>query len=126
MTQLTINGTEYPWVDGDNYQAYPSELGKSKRTIGGRLVTEIRGYIWVIKYSYDYMGNDLMRTLLQDLRNKTDLDVDFLVPDTDEMLHATFRCTSQPAPSVAFDYAGVPMWHNISFILESVEAVTDA
>ena len=123
MAQLAINGTQYPLTSRDKYQANKVELGTSKRTIGGRLVSEIRGHFWSINYAYDYMGNALMRQLLTDIRSKQPLTVQFLPDEGDDPITGTFKCTKQPAPSVAFDRGGVMLWHNISFTLESIEAV---
>lgn len=121
MTQLIINGTRYPQASRDKYKCYEKELGESQRMINSRLITEIRAYITVIEYNYDYFGNQLMRQCLSDLRSRGDLDVQYLSPTGDTLRQGRFRCTVQPAPTFAFAVGGVPRWHNISFTLEEVE-----
>lgn len=102
MTQLSINGIDLPETKNGKYKCYEQELGESIRMISGRLVTEVRSSVHVIEYSYDYMGNDLMRRLLTALRSRSDLSVQFLDPLSDSMQSALFRCTKQPTPQFAF------------------------
>ena len=116
MTQLSINGIDLPETKNGKYKCYEQELGENIRMISGRLVTEVRSSVRVIEYSYDYMGNDLMRRLLTALRS-----VQFLDPLSDSMQSASFRCTKQPAPQFAFSRDGVGLWNNIAFTLEEVE-----
>ena len=73
MTQLSINGIDLPETKNGKYKCYEQELGENIRMISGRLVTEVRSSVRVIEYSYDYMGNDLMRRLLTALRSRSDL-----------------------------------------------------
>ena len=110
MTQLSINGIDLPETKNGKYKCYEQELGESIRMISGRLVTEVRSSVHVIEYSYDYMGNDLMRRLLTALRSRSDI-----------MQSASFRCTKQPTPQFAFSRDGVGLWNNIAFTLEEVE-----
>ena len=90
MTQLSINGIDLPETKNGKYKCYEQELGESIRMISGRLVTEVRSSVHVIEYSYDYMGNDLMRRLLTALRSRSDLSVQFLDPLSDSMQSALF------------------------------------
>ena len=121
MTQLIINGTEYPETSHDKYKCYTEDLGESMRMITGRLVTEVRATIVAIEYSYDYFEDARMRRCLGDLRGREDLDVQYLDPETGTMKSGVFRCTKKPAPTFAFSVAGQARWHNISFTLEEVE-----
>ena len=107
MTQLSINGIDLPETKNGKYKCYEQELGENIRMISGRLVTEVRSSVRVIEYSYDYMGNDLMRRLLTALRSRSDLSVQFLDPLSDSMQSASFRCTKQPTPQFAFSRDGV-------------------
>lgn len=121
MVQLSINGIDLPESRSGNYKCYEQELGESIRMISGRLVTEVRSSVRVIEYTYDYMGNELMRRLLTALRSRSDLSVQFLDPASDSLQSASFRCTKQPTPQFAFARNGTGLWHNISFTLEEVE-----
>jgi len=121
ITQLIINGVEYPFTSRGKYRAYKEPLGKSIRMASGRLVTEEGPEIWKIEYSYDYMGNEIMRRCLEDLRGHADLNVTFLIPDSDDMITAQFRCTQWPAPSVPFKRGDEVFWNNVNFKLEALE-----
>lgn len=123
MTQLIINGTEYPEATGDRYKCYPEDLGEDLRMISSRLVTEVRATITVIEYTFDSFEDSLMKTCLKDLRGRADLIVQYLSPEGSTMKTGVFRCTKKPAPAFAFSENGVPRWHNIQFKLEEVEGV---
>ena len=118
MTQLIINGTEYPETSHDKYKCYKKQLGKSMRMASGRMVMEVQATITVLQYSYDYFGDELMRQCLKDLRGGQVLTVDFLPPDSEEMQTGHFFCTALPAPTYAFSVGEAPKWHNVSFTLE--------
>ena len=119
--QLIVNGVLLPTTTRDRYSCYPDELKEQITMISGRMVEEVRGTVQKISYSYDYMGNDLMRRLLTALRSRSDLSVQFLDPLSDSMQSASFRCTKQPTPQFAFSRDGVGLWNNIAFTLEEVE-----
>ena len=120
MIQLVIDSVELPEAKNGKYKCYEKELGEDIRMISGGLVTEVRASVKVIEYSYDYMGNDLLRQLLSALRSRKDLNVQFLDPVADVLQQSSFRCTKQPAPQFAFAKNGTGLWHNISFTLEEV------
>ena len=81
MTQLILNGqVALPQTSWDKYRCYPSILNQQVEMISGRLVEEVRGIVQMIEYSYDYMGNDLMRSVLGILRSGTSFPVAYL-PD---------------------------------------------
>ena len=121
ITQLILNNTVYlPYTSRDRYKCYPSELGRSVQMISGRMVTELVGHVQVIEYSYDYMGNDLMRSVLGILRSGTSFPVAYLPDEGDELVSGIFLCTSITQPTFAFSRAGVGYWHNFGFTLREV------
>ena len=121
MTQLIINGTEYPWVDNGNYTAHRETLGESKRSITGKLFTQVRGSYAVIEYGYDYFYDDMYFDCMESLGSGDDLLVSYLDPQTNAMTSGVFRCTRVPQPTVLMDYMGRGIWHDISFRLEEIE-----
>lgn len=123
MTQLIVGGVELPEAKNGKYKCYEKELGESLRMISGRMVTEVRQAVKVIEYSYDFMGNDLMRALLAALRSRSDLTARFLDPASDAMRESVFRCTKQPAPQFAFAKNGAGLWHDVAFTLEEVGGI---
>ena len=121
MNQLIINNSIYlPQTNRDKYKCYPALLITSVDMISGRRVMEIRGSVQMIEYSYDYMGNDLMRQLNSVLRSGQSFPVSYLPDDSDSMAVSTFLTETFPQPTFAFSRAGVPYWHNIAFTLREV------
>lgn len=121
MTQLILNGqVTLPQTSWDKYRCYPSILNQQVEMISGRMVEEVRGIVQMIEYSYDYMGNDLMRSVLGILRSGTSFPVAYLPDEGDELVSGIFLCTSITQPTFAFSRGGVPYWHNFAFTLREV------
>ena len=123
MTQLIISGLAMPETSHDKYKYSTDEKATSLRMASGRLVTEVSYTIAVIEYEYDYFSAAFMRQFLDILRPGGDLDVEYLVPDSDAMQRGLFRCVKRPTPQFAFSDRSVPYWHSISFRLEGVDGV---
>lgn len=120
MTQLIINGIVLPEISGGKYKCYEGTLSDQIEMISGRVVTEVRGHVQFIEYSYDYMGNELVRQLLSALRAGTALTVKYLPDSGDSMKTSTFICEDLTPPVFAFSRSGKPYWHDISFTLREV------
>lgn len=121
IQQLVVGGISLPYTSGDKYSCYESSLTKQITMASGRMVQEVRGKVWTITYSYDYMGNDLLRSILALLRGGSTFQVQFL-PDTGDSLETgTFLCADLTPPTFAFDRDGVGLWHNLSFTLREVD-----
>lgn len=117
ITQLIVDGIYLPYTSRDRYKCYEKKLSVQLEMISGRLVEEVRGKVQVIEYSYDYMGNDLMRRLYTVLRSGRSFPVTYLPDGSDEMATGTFLVTSITEPSFAFAKGGVGLWHNVGFTL---------
>lgn len=121
MTQLIVGGVSLPQTSNNKYKAYEQLLVERLEMCNGRMVEEVRGVIYAIEYSYDYMGNTLMRSLLSVLRAGGEIAVSFLPDDSDTMQSSNFICTKLPEPEFAFSRSGAPYWHNVSFELREAE-----
>lgn len=121
MTQLIINGITLPETSHDKYQCYPAPLGQQLEMISGRIVVEARGNVQKITYSYDYMGDALMRPLLAVLRGGDVIDVKYLPDNSSEMAIGSFIVESLTNPTFAFSKSGKAYWHNIAFTLREVK-----
>ena len=122
MTQLILNNSVYlPETSRDKYKCYPSLLGTQVDMISGRRVLEVRGWVQVIEYEYDYMGDSLMRQVLAVLRSGQSFPVAYLPDNSDTLAVSTFLTQDFPQPTFAFSKAGVPYWHNVSFTLREVK-----
>jgi hypothetical protein len=122
MTQLIINGTEYPETSKDRYTAHKEESSVLLRMASGRLVEEVGYKYWIIEYSYDYFTESLKQTCMADLDSGS-VSVSFLTPQSDELQTGTFKCTKKPTPAFKFSRSGEAYWHDISFRLEGVAAI---
>lgn len=121
MVQLIINGIELPETSRDKYSCYPEILGQQIDMISGRRVTEVRGTVQKISYSYDHMGDALMRKVLAVIRSGRSFEVSYLPDDSDQMTTSIFLTESYTNPTFAFSKGGTPYWHNFEFILREVK-----
>ena len=121
MTQLILNGTRLPQTSNDKYSSRPEQLGEQLEMISGRMVTEIRGAVQVISYSYDKLPDDTYRALLAALRSQAAIDVVYLPDDSDTMATGKFICTEFPTPTFAFAKSGKAVWHNVALKLREVK-----
>ena len=121
MTQLIIAGITLPETSKGKYQCYPDTLSTQIDMISGRRVTEIRGHVQKITYSYDYFGDALMRQLLTVLRSGESFAVQYLPDDGDALVNSLFLCESLTNSTFAFSRNGVPYWHGIEFTLREVK-----
>lgn len=121
MTQLIINGAVLPKTSGDKYKCYPAKLAEQLEMISGRVVTEIRGTVQVIEYSYDYMPDTQYKALLTALRSNPPLTVTYLPDDSSDMRTSDFIVTSYPTPTFAFAKGDKPYWHNVAFSLRETK-----
>lgn len=120
MTQLIINGLTLPQTSRDKYSCYEDDLGVQKEMGSGRMVTELRGKVQIIQWSYDYLGDELCRPLLAILRSGTSFPVSYLPDNSNELLTSTFLKTSLTPPTFAFSRSGRAYWHKIAFTLREV------
>lgn len=119
VVQLILNGTYLPQTSNDKYSCRPERLGEQIEMISGRMVTEVRGTVQTITYSYDKMPNATYIALLSALRGGS-MTVVYLPDDSDTMVSGTFVCTSFPTPVFAFSADGKAVWHSVSFTLREV------
>ena len=121
MVQLIIDGIYLPETSRDKYSCYPALLGKNVEMVSGRMVQEVRGKVDKIHYSYDYMGNELLRSLLTILRSGKPFEVTYLADETDDLKSSVFMAESVSNPTFAFSKSGKPYWHNVDFVLREVK-----
>lgn len=121
MVQLIIAGITLPETSRDKYSCYPEILGQQIDMISGRRVTEVRGMVQKITYSYDYMGDELMRKVLAVIRSGRSFEASYLPDDSTQLQTSTFLTESYTNPTFAFSRGGVPYWHNLEFVLREVK-----
>ena len=120
IPQLIIGGIDLPQTDYNRYQCYPVELGQQIDMISGRRVTEVRGHVQRIVYSYDYWPESLWVPISQILRSGSSFSVSYLADDNATLQTGQFLTESLTNPTFAFGQHGVAYWHNIAFTLREV------
>lgn len=118
MTQINLdNVLPLPEVSRDQYSCWEELLSVQVDMVSGRRVIERRGKIWKASYSYDYMGNDLMRLALNILRSGAPFVATVLPDNSDTPVTSTFIVESLDPPKMAFSRRDNAFWHKISFVL---------
>lgn len=117
MNQMIIGGVLLPEVSKDQYSCWEEPLSVQLDMISGRRVIETRGKVWKASYSYDYMGNELMRMALAVLRSGAPFIATVLPDNSDETVTSSFLVETMTNPTFAFSRSGTPFWHNFSFTL---------
>lgn len=121
MIQLIIGGIALPETNKNKYRCYPSELSKKIDMISGRRVSEVRGNVQMIEWSYGYLELELGSSILKVLRSGKPISVGYLPDDGIELVSGEFWVESIKAPKFAFSVDGVPFWHDLSFTLREVK-----
>lgn len=121
MIQLIVGEVLLPEVSRDQYKCWPEDLGVQVDMISGRRVIETRGTVWKVSYSYDYMGETLMRRALAVLRSGAPFIATVLPDNSDETVTSRFVTESLSPPSMAFSRrqgdTEKAFWHKIAFVL---------
>lgn len=117
MTQIIINQRAFPEVSRDRYSCWEEELSVQIDMISRRRVIETRGKVWKASYSYDYMGKQPLREVLDLLHSGVPLLCNVLTPKSDELYTAYFVVENVSGPTMAFSRKDHAFWHNISFTL---------
>ena len=118
MTQINLkNNLPLPEVSRDKYACWEEMLSVQVDMVLGRRVIEQRGKVWKVSYSYDYMGEVMLRAVLKVLRGDAPFVATVLPDDSDEPVTSTFVVESMSQPTMAFSRRDKAYWHNISFTL---------
>lgn len=122
MDQIILgDGVRLPETSHDKYACWEDDLTVQVEMIPGRVVLESRGSVWRVRYSYDYMGNDLMRQALAILRSGAPFLAQVLPDNRDSPIVSSFILESLTPPSMAFSRRDKAFWHKIGFTLREEE-----
>lgn len=121
--QVILDGEALPHTSSDRYDCYEEDQSTLLTMAAKNMVKEVpaKSKVWIIKYSYDYMGNEKLRRVLEILRQDASIQVAALPNNSDEMISSRFFVTAITQPTFAFSRGGVGLWHNLSFTLREVE-----
>lgn len=136
MVQLILDSDgvafELPESQKDGYAAYKEPISVQKYMITGRMVYELVGEIWRVRYQYGYF-NDADRKTVIDICRKgrnTPIKCGFLPPEsTGTLLYKQFFVTALTEPTFMWsrlvsadgELRPTPMWANFSVELREVE-----
>ena len=103
MLQLVIDGMEMPESKKGGYTAIREPLSVDLEMISGRLVRELRGYVWRISYQYGYLTDEERAAFLAicEKGQREPIEVGFLVPDDpgETLRYSTFLVTDLQRPT---------------------------
>lgn len=128
MTQLIFDGIQLPESEKDGYCAWREELSVEKVMANSRLIKEIRGGVWRVRYQYGYFDTEMKNKVLAacEKAKRTPVACGFLVPNSDGTLkYSRFFLTSMSYPMFMWSRNAkgtpTPMWADFSFELREVE-----
>lgn len=132
MLQLVIDGMEMPESKKGGYTAVREPLSVDLEMISGRLVRELRGYVWRISYQYGYLIDEERTAFLAicEKGQREPIQVGFLVPDDpgETLRYSTFLVTDLQRPTFRWgrldepDYVDkwTPIWADFRVELREV------
>lgn len=104
MTQLILDigggSVTLPESKKGGYDAHEESLSVSVEMISGRLVREVRGMVWRVKYQYGYFDDETKNKVLAACRKgqQEPISCAFLPPDGAGLKSASFVVTAFTAP----------------------------
>lgn len=121
--QIILDGEKLPYTSQDKYSCYEEDQSTLLVMAAKNMVKEVpaKSKVWIVKYAYDYMGNDKCRRVLEILRRNGSIIASVLPNNGDELITTKFFVTSITQPTFAFSRDGVGLWHNLAFTLREVE-----
>lgn len=120
---LIIDGVLIPDMEQNSVRIYEKDLNVYLRMIGGKMVIEGRGKVWVIEASFGDMDSGLL-SLLNAVMGTTSIHtITFLPPSGGEATITTkFVMTKSPQPSLKSWMDELPEWSGFDYIFEEEQA----
>lgn len=132
MLQLIIDGMEMPESKKGGYTVEREALSVDLEMISGRIVREVRGYVWRITYQYGYLTDEQRTAFLAKCEKgqREPIEVGFLVPDDEgeTLRYSQFIVTALKRPTFRWgrldepDFVDVwtPIWADFQVELREV------
>lgn len=123
MRQLVFDGIEMPESIKSGYAAWKDILEVQVEMISGRLVKEVRGSVWRIRYQYGFFNDADKSAVLASAEKgrRTPITCVFLPPDSNEYLSGEFFVTSIQYPTFMWSRDGSPLWADFAVELREVK-----
>ena len=113
ITQINLDGVRFPRVSGERYACWEEDLS-------GRMVEEVRGKVWRVRYSCDVLDEATHQLAMAALRSRGPLPATVL-PDTGgDPITSTFFVDSLTPAAFAFEENGKAVWRGLGFTLREV------
>ena len=127
MTQLILDTTEYnvtlPESRKGGYTIETQPLSVDVEMVSGRMIRELRGNVWVIKYQYGYFDNEMKNKVLSacEKGKRTAIHCGFLPQESEqELTYSDFLVTSFTRPKFMWSRSGNPLWADFQVELREV------
>lgn len=121
MTQIILDGTPLPETSFGKYACWEETLSVQVQMISGRMVTEVRGMVWKVKWSYDYLDNETTQRILSVLRSTRPIQAAVYPDSKSQMVTGRFLVESITPPVFLCSDDGKPVWHGLGFTLREVD-----
>lgn len=124
MVQIILDGIALPESQRGGYIADRQPLSVDVEMITGRIVRELRGNVWVIKYQYGYFDDETKNRILTAVEKgrRQAIRCGFLPPDSTEALtYSNFLVTNFTYPEFMWSADGKPLWANFEIELREVQ-----
>lgn len=132
MTQLILDTSGYnislPESIRDGYHAEKQPLFVDVEMVTGRIVRELRGNVWVVRYQYGYFDDNSKNKLIAACEKGRGqaITCSFLPPTSSgSLITSNFLVTSFPYPKFMWSRNGtsgpIPMWGDFSVELREVK-----
>lgn len=130
MVQLILDIDGYnlslPESRNGGYTAYKEVLADSVEMISGRIVREVRGNRWIVKYQYGYFDNTMMNKILTvcDKGIRQSIKCSFLTQEsTEKLTTVNFLVSDYARPKFMWSRNGMPLWADFSITLKEVDVI---
>ena len=130
MTQLILDTDGYnislPESRKDGYHAERSPLSQDVEMVTGRIVRELRGNVWIIRYQYGYFSDTEKNKLIAvaEKGKSQAITCGFLPPESSgELTYSEFLVTNFQYPKFMWSTTGTspkPIWGDFSVELREV------
>lgn len=120
ITQINLDGVRFPRVSGERYACWEDDLSVLLEMTSGRMVEEVRGKVWRVRYSCDVLDEATHQLAMATLRSRGPLPATVL-PDTGGApITSTFFVDSLTPAAFAFEENGKAVWRGLGFTLREV------
>lgn len=128
MTQLILDGVVLPESQKGGYTVEKTSLDVEVQMVTGRIVRELRGKVWTVKYQYGYFDDETKNRVIAacEKGQTTPITCGFLPQESNgELIYSNFFVTNFKRPKFAWSRNAssgkiVPVWGDFNIELREV------